>query len=175
MNELGYGLITGLLFGFLLQKGRVLRYDKQLGALLLKDMTIIKFMLTSVVVAMVGTYLLVDLELAKLSIKTTILGGNIIGGLLFGLGWGLVGYCPGTSVGALGEGRLDALWAIAGMLVGAALYAEAYPAMKATVLTWGNFGKITLPQLLGINHWFIIVPLASGALLLFRWFEKKGL
>lgn len=175
MNELGYGLITGLLFGFLLQKGRVLRYDKQLGALLLKDMTIIKFMLTSVVVAMVGTYLLVDLELAKLSIKSTILGGNILGGLLFGLGWGLVGYCPGTSAGALGEGRLDALWGIAGMLVGAAIYAEAYPAMKATVLTWGDFGKITLPQLLGVNHWFIIVPLVTGALLLFRWLEKKGL
>lgn len=175
MNELGYGLITGLLFGFLLQKGRVLRYDKQLGALLLQDMTIIKFMLTSVVVAMVGTYLLVDLELAKLSIKATVLGGNIIGGLIFGLGWGLVGYCPGTSAGALGEGRLDALWGIAGMLVGAALYAESYPTMKATVLTWGDFGKITIPQLLGINHWFIIVPMVSGALLFFRWLEKKGL
>jgi hypothetical protein len=175
MNELFYGLITGLLFGFLLQKGRVLRYDKQLGALLLKDMTIIKFMLTSVIVAMVGTYLLVDLELAKLSIKTTILGANIIGGILFGLGWGLLGYCPGTSAGALGEGRWDSLWGIAGMLVGAGLYAEAFPTMKATVLTWGNFGKITLPQLLGINHWIIIIPLVAGALFLFRWIEKKGL
>jgi len=175
MNELFYGLITGLLFGFLLQKGRVLRYDKQLGALLLKDMTIIKFMLTSVVVGMVGTYLLVDLELAKLSIKATILGANIIGGLLFGLGWGLLGYCPGTSAGALGEGRWDSLWGIAGMLVGAGLYAEAFPTMKATVLTWGNFGKITLPQLLGINHWIIIIPIVAGALFLFRWLEKKGL
>lgn len=175
MNELFYGLITGLLFGFLLQKGRVLRYDKQLGALLLKDMTIIKFMLTSVVVAMVGTYLLVDLELAKLSIKATILGANIIGGILFGLGWGLLGYCPGTSAGALGEGRWDSLWGIAGMLVGAGLYAEAFPTMKATVLTWGNFGKITLPQLLGINHWIIIIPIVAGALFLFRWLEKKGL
>ena len=175
MNELFYGLITGLLFGFLLQKGRVLRYDKQLGALLLKDMTIIKFMLTSVIVAMVGTYLLVDLELAKLSIKATILGANIIGGILFGLGWGLLGYCPGTSAGALGEGRWDSLWGIAGMLVGAGLYAEAFPTMKATVLTWGNFGKITLPQLLGINHWIIIIPIVAGALFLFRWIEKKGL
>lgn len=175
MNELFYGLITGLLFGFLLQKGRVLRYDKQLGALLLKDMTIIKFMLTSVIVAMVGTYLLLDLELAKLSIKTTILGANIIGGILFGLGWGLLGYCPGTSAGALGEGRWDSLWGIAGMLVGAGLYAEAFPTMKATVLTWGDFGKITLPQLLGINHWIVIIPIVAGALFLFRWFEKKGL
>ena len=175
MSDLLYGLITGVLFGFLLQKGRVLRYDKQLSALLLKDMTIIKFMLTSVVVAMVGTYLLLDLGLVKLSIKATILGANIIGGIIFGLGWGLLGYCPGTSAGAVGEGRWDALWGIAGMLAGAALYAEAFPTMKATVLTWGNFGKITLPQVLGINHWFIIIPFVAGTLLLFRWFEKKGL
>ena len=175
MSDLLYGLITGILFGFLLQKGRVLRYDKQLSALLLKDMTIIKFMLSSVVVAMVGTYLLLDLGLVKLSIKATILGANIIGGIIFGLGWGLLGYCPGTSAGAVGEGRWDALWGIAGMLAGAALYAEAFPTMKATVLTWGNLGKITLPQVLGINHWFIIIPFVAGTLLLFRWFEKKGL
>lgn len=174
MNQLLYGLVTGLLFGMLLQKGRVLRYDKQLGALLLKDMTIVKFMLTSIIVAMVGTYLLVDLGVAKLSIKATILGANIIGGILFGLGWGLLGYCPGTAVGALGEGRLDALWGIAGMLAGAALYAEAFPTMKTSVLTWGNYGKITLPQLLGINHWFVIVPIVAGSIYLFRWFEKKG-
>lgn len=175
MSQLMYGLITGFLFGFLLQKGRVLRFEKQINALLFKDLTIIKFMLSSVVVAMVGTYLLVDLELAKLSIKTTILGANIIGGILFGLGWGVLGYCPGTSIGAVAEGRGDALWGVLGMLAGAALYAEAFPAMKASILTWGNMGKITLPQLLGINHWFVIVPFVIGTLFLFRWIEKKGL
>ncbi|MDY0268993.1 YeeE/YedE thiosulfate transporter family protein [Trichloromonas sp.] len=175
MKMLIYGLVTGIAFGFILQKGRVLRYDKQLGALLFKDMTIIKFMLTSVLVGMVGVYLLVDLELAKLSLKTTVLGGNILGGLIFGLGWGLLGYCPGTSAGALGEGRWDAIWGIFGMIAGAALYAEAFPLMKRTVLTWGNFGKISLPQLLGINHWLVIVVFIGGALLLFRFLEKKGL
>lgn len=175
MSQLMYGLITGFLFGFLLQKGRVLRFEKQINALLFKDLTIIKFMLSSVVVAMVGTYLLVDLELAKLSIKATILGANIIGGILFGLGWGVLGYCPGTSIGAVAEGRWDALWGVLGMLAGAALYAEAFPAMKASILTWGNMGKITLPQLLGINHWFVIVPFVIGTLFLFRWIEKKGL
>ncbi|ACD96677.1 YeeE/YedE thiosulfate transporter family protein [Trichlorobacter lovleyi] len=175
MSQLVYGLVTGFLFGFLLQKGRVLRFEKQVNALLFKDLTIIKFMLSSVAVAMVGTYLLVDLELAKLSIKATVLGANIIGGLLFGLGWGVLGYCPGTSIGAVAEGRWDALWGVLGMLAGAALYAEAFPAMKATILTWGNLGKVTLPQLMGINHWFVIVPFVIGALFLFRWIEKKGL
>ena len=175
MSQLTYGLITGLLFGFLLQKGRVLRYDKQISALLFKDMTIIKFMLSTVIVAMVGTHLLIDLGLAKFSIKTTLLGANIIGGLLFGLGWGALGYCPGTSIGAVAEGRWDALWGVAGMLAGAALYAETFPAMKASVITWGNLGKLTVPQLLGINHWFVIVPFVIATLLLFRWIEKKGL
>jgi len=175
MNELLYGLITGVIFGFLLQKGRVIRYDKQIGALLLKDMTIVKFMLTSILVAMAGVYLLVDLGLAKLSIKATILGGNIIGGLIFGLGWGLLGYCPGTQMGALGEGRWDAVWGIIGMLFGAALFAEAYPVLKVTVLTWGNFGKITIPHLLGINHWIVITVMIVLGVILFRWFEKKDL
>lgn len=175
MKMLAYGLVTGIAFGFLLQKGRVLRYDKQLGALRLRDMTIIKFMLSSILVGMVGVYLLVDLELAKLSIKTTILGGNIIGGLIFGLGWGLLGYCPGTSAGALGEGRWDAVWGILGMLCGAALFAESYSLMKETVLTWGNLGKLTIPQMLGINHWPIIVICVVGGIFLFRFFEKKNL
>jgi uncharacterized membrane protein YedE/YeeE len=171
MTDLIYGLTTGILFGFFLQKGRVLRYDKQLGALRFQDFTIVKFMLAHIVVAMVGIYLLYDLGLVKLSLKPTILGGVVIGGLIFGLGWGLLGYCPGTSLGALGEGRWDSLWGIAGMLVGAGLYAEAYPFLKTTVLTWGNFGKITIPQVLGVNHWLVIVPFVILVLGFFRWLE----
>ena len=169
------GLITGILFGFLLQKARVIRYDKQLGALRLIDMTIVKFMFSAVLVSMVGVYLLYDLGLVELSIKTTILGANIVGGLLFGIGWGMLGYCPGTSLGAVGEGRFDALWGILGMIVGAGIFAEFYPALQNTVYTWGDLGKITLADVLGINHWIIIILFIIAGLLLFRWFEKKGL
>lgn len=175
MNPLMYGLITGIAFGFLLQRGGVLRYDRQIGALRLMDMTILKFMLSAILVAMVGVYLLKDMGLVKLNLKPTILGAQILGGLIFGLGWGVLGYCPGTQMGALGEGRWDAVWGIMGMLLGAALYAEAFPLMKATVLTWGVYGKITLPQILGVNHWIVIVPLIIGSIGLFLWFEKKGL
>jgi uncharacterized membrane protein YedE/YeeE len=173
--ELLFGLLTGVLFGVLLQRAEVIRYDRQLGALLLEDMTIVKFMLTTVLVGMVGVYLLADLGLAKLSLKPLVLGGNILGGLIFGAGWALLGYCPGTAGAALGEGRIDALAGMAGMLAGAALYAEAYPTLKQTVLTWGDFGKVTLPQLLGLNHWLVIAACLVGGVLLLRWFERKGL
>ncbi len=175
MKMLIYGLVTGILFGVLLQKARVIRYDKQMGALRLLDMTIVKFMLSNVLVGMVGVYLLLGLGLAKLSLKPTVLGGDIVGGLLFGAGWGLLGYCPGTSAGALGEGRWDAVWGILGMLAGAALFAEVYPSLKMTVMSWGDLGAITIPQLLGVNHWLVIAGLVVGGTILLRWFEKKGL
>ena len=175
MSILFWGVATGIIFGFLLQKGEVLRYDKQLGALRLRDFTIVKFMLSTVLVAMVGIYLLHDLGLVQLKLKTTVLGANIIGGLIFGAGWGLLGYCPGTAVGALGEGRWDSLFGIVGMLFGAAVYAEVYPTLKTNVLAWGQFGKITIPGILGINHWIVIVILVILFVSLFFWFEKKRL
>ncbi len=142
---LGYGLVSGIIFGFFLQKAQVLRYDKQVGAMRFIDMTIFKFMLSSIIVSAIGLYLLKDLDLIKLSIKGTSIGAQLVGGSLFGVGWGLLGYCPGTAVGAVGEGRLDAIWGILGMLFGAALYAEAYPFMKAKIIPLGNYGKLTLP------------------------------
>ena len=71
--------------------------------------------------------------------------------------------------------RLDGVWGILGMIAGAALYAEMYPLMKVTALKWGVFGKITLPQLLGVNHWLVIIPFVIGSVILFRYLEKKGL
>jgi uncharacterized protein len=175
MKILFFGLITGILFGILLQKGRVIRYDKQLGALRLLDMTIVKFMFSTVVVSMIGVYILNDLGLAELKFKPAVLGGNIIGGLLFGVGWGLIGYCPGTGVAAFAEGRTDAFWGILGMVTGAGVYAEVYPWTSRTILTWGDLGTITIPELLNVNHWFVIAFITASAVFLFRWFEKKDL
>jgi hypothetical protein len=173
MNANLIGLITGVLFGMIIQRSQVIRYDKQINVLLFKDMTIIKFMLTAIIVGMVGVYLLKDLGIAKLSVKPLIFGSIILGGLVFGAGWALAGYCPATSVGALGEGRVDAFWAIAGMVLGAGIFSHIYPFLKKTILTWGDMGKITLPELLHINHWFVIALAIAGVLSLFALLEKK--
>lgn len=175
MSEQLLGLLTGILFGALLQQGRVVRFEKQVGAMLFRDMTIFKFMLSAIIVGMVGINLLVDLGVVSLSVKGTSIGANLIGGLLFGIGWAVAGYCPGTSVGAVAEGRWHALFAIAGMLVGAAIFAEAYPALRSTVSTWGDFGKITLPGVLGVSPWGVIVILVIAYLGLFQLFERKNL
>jgi uncharacterized membrane protein YedE/YeeE len=173
--ELILGLLTGIFFGFLLQKGEVLRFERQVGFLLLKDMTIIKFMFSAVLVGMVGIYACHSFGLISLSLKDTNVGAVIIGGILFGIGWAIAGFCPGTSVGALAEGRIHALWAILGMIVGASVYAEVFPFLSKTVLTWGNYGKITLPQVLGISPWVVILFFIAVGISMFTVFEKKGL
>lgn len=169
------GLVTGIAFGFLLQKGRVLRFEKQVGAMLLKDMTILKFMLSAIIVGMVGVALLSSMGIITMSHKPMNVGAILVGGALFGAGWAIMGYCPGTSVGALGEGRWHAIFAIAGMVAGAAVYAELYPFFKTTVLPWADFGKIGLPEALGVSPWIVIVVFIVVVLALFRWFENKGL
>lgn len=54
-------------------------------------------------------------------------------------------------------------------------YRGPFPFLEKTVYTWGNLGRITVPQILGVNHWIIISLFIVGALLSFRWLEKKGL
>lgn len=171
--ELLLGIVTGVIFGFLLQKGQVLRFEKQVGFLRLQDFTIIRFMFSAIVVGMIGIYLLYSLGMIELKVKGLSLGAQIVGGLLFGIGWAILGYCPGTSVGAVGEGRWHALWGILGMLAGAALYAEVYPTMKETVISWGNYGKVTIPELLGINPWIVVAAFVILILGILCWLRKK--
>ena len=172
--ELILGLGTGFVFGILLQQGRVLRFEKQVGAMLFRDMTIFKFMLSAIIVGMVGVNLLVGLGLISLKVKGTLIAANLIGGALFGAGWAIMGYCPGTSVGAVAEGRWHAIWAILGMLAGAAVYAEVYPMLANNVLLWGDLGKITLPEMLGVSPWLLIPIFIAAFTGLFYIFEKNG-
>ena len=167
------GLITGVLFGILLQKARVLRFEKQVAAMQFKDMTILKFMMSAILVGMVGVAVLNGLEVITLGHKAMNVGGVLIGGALFGAGWAIAGYCPGTSVGALGEGRWHAVFAIVGMLAGAMIYAELYPFLSNTVLAWKDYGKIGLPAALGLSPWVLIPAFWALFIGLFLLFENK--
>ena len=94
-KQLLLGLVFGVNFGFLLQKGGVAKYPILLGVLLLEDFTVVNVMLTAIIVGSVGVFSLFALGLVKLHVKPTRYAANIVGGLLFGVGFGLLGYCPG--------------------------------------------------------------------------------
>jgi len=144
------GVIFGLMFGFLLQKGGVGKYHILLGQLLLQDWTVVKIMMTAVVVGMVGIFVLNHFAKINLHLKPTKLASNIIGGLLFGAGFALIGYCPGTGAVALGQGSWDALFGMAGLVVGSWLYAGLSGTLKKSLEKWGDLGKLTLADALPI-------------------------
>ena len=153
-------LIFGLAFGFLLQKGGVGKYHILLGQLLLQDWTVVKIMMTAVVVGMVGIFVLHHFAKVNLHIKPTKLGPNILGGLVFGAGFALIGYCPGTGAAALGQGSWDALFGMAGLVAGSWLYAELSGTLKKTVEKWGDLGKLTLAEVLHIPRGALVAIMA---------------
>lgn len=172
-RQLVLGLVFGIVFGFLLQKGGVARYEVLMGQFFLTDFTVMKVMLTAIVVGMVGVFSLHALGLVKLHVKPTHYAANIVGGLVFGAGLGLLGYCPGTGAAALGQGNCDAIAGILGLMAGSYLYAETSGYLSSTIQKIGNRGGIMLPDLPGMRltvFLAVFVPLLGlGLLLLDRW------
>lgn len=150
-RQLLLGLLFGLVFGFLLQKGGVAKYEVLMGQFLLTDFTVIKVMLTAIIVGMLGIFSLRALGLVELHVKPTRYAANIAGGLLFGVGLGVLGYCPGTGIAALGQGNFDAIAGILGLMVGSYCYAETSGYLGSSIQKVGNRGRIMLPELLGVR------------------------
>ncbi len=174
--QLFAGLCIGIIFGFLLQKGGVTIYDIIMGQLLLTDFTVLKIMLTAVLTGMTGVYILKAAGLAVLHPKTGAWGSSAVGGLIFGVGFALLGYCPGTIAGAAGHGALDALYGgIPGIIFGCGVYAALYPAIEKHILHRGEFGAVTFPQLLKVNPWAVIIPVSIGIALFLMFIERAGL
>ena len=91
--------------------------------------------------------------------------GIIIAGLIFGVGFAVAGYCPGTCVVAAGEGKTDAIATILGGLTGAMLFALVYP-MLGGLMGITNYGEVTLPSVFGVNGILIAVPFSAMLFLL---------
>ncbi|HBJ85043.1 MAG TPA: YeeE/YedE family protein [Verrucomicrobiales bacterium] len=143
-------ILFGLAFGFFLQKGGVGKYNVLIGQLLLQDFTVAKIIMTAIVVGMVGVFTLHHFAKVNLHLQPTKIGAQIIGGTLFGIGFALIAYCPGTGAVALGQGSWDVLFGMAGLITGSYLFAEMSGWLKRTVETWGDKGKVMLPDLLHI-------------------------
>lgn len=158
------GLVTGVLFGVLLQKGRVAKFPVIVGQFILKDWTVAKVMGTAVVVGAVGVWALVASGHAHLHVKPFLLGGVLLGGVCFGVGMAVYGYCPGTGVAACGEGKPDAVAGVVGMLAGALAFVVAFPALQPVIKGLGDLGKLTLPEATGTSPWLWVVGLAGVGL-----------
>jgi len=167
-------LIIGFFFGLFLERGGLGNPHKLTGVFYLKDFTVPKVMFTAMLVASSGLYLLGDLkvlDVSKVWIVPTFFWPQIAGGFLFGLGYLVAGYCPGTAVTGLASGRLDAFVTMLGMITGSLVFAVIYPAIEYFYLS-SEMGTATLPRILGVNHWVVLSFLTIMAGLMFYFMEK---
>jgi len=139
-------------------------------------MAVLKFMLTALVVAMLGLYPLRALGVINFpTVPTTYVVGNLVGGLIFGVGMALVGYCPGTCVAGAGEGKVDYLVSgILGFLTGAVIYGLTYDKVFPKISAIANYGNVTLPELWHINPYLAILVFTIMALVLFYLIDRMG-
>ena len=157
-------LLIGLAFGFLLQKAKLGRYETIVNVFRFQDLTVVKFLLTALAVAMLALQVLPHPVPAP--VPDTYLVGNLAGGLLFGVGMAVAGFCPGTVAAGAGEGRLDYLVAgSAGLYAGAVLFGLAYPRFFPAISALARWGPITAPGALGVRGWLFALVFAEAVAL----------
>jgi uncharacterized protein len=156
-------LIFGFLFGYFLLQARLNRFDTISGMATLEDFTVAKAIMVALGVGTVLISMEIALGAANFHVKPFVTGSLIFGGLLFGAGMAILGYCPGTLLISLGEGSLDALAGLAGAILGGVAFYYAAPALEPVM---GNsLGKISLHSILGgfsPVYFILVFILASG-------------
>lgn len=172
-QHLALALLLGLAFGFLLQKGGVAKYHVLIGVLLLEDWTVVEVMLTAIAVGALGVHVLHALGRVAWRVEPTRLLANVLGSTLFGIGFGLNGYCPGTQAAALGQGNLDAFAGVAGMLAGSWIFAELSGPLKRLGRV-GDRGKMTLPTLVRAPRTAFLIAFLPGIVLVLVALERIG-
>lgn len=155
-----WGLLVGVAMGALIQRVGASSPAAILANLRLRDLSVIKFMATTIAVGSVLSFVLsAGGAPMHFDIKPTYVLGVALGGLIFGVGFALGGYCPGTCVVGIGEGRKDAWAALGGGVLGALVFTVAWPALEPLLVKPFNYGKVTVPALLGVS------PLMASAVL----------
>jgi len=175
-------IVLGFTFGFVLERTGFTRsqyiadtfYFKNLAVPKIMGVTIITTTTWFILFAWMGW-----LDLSALFTPGTYVWPYLVGGLLFGFGMVMAGYCPGTAVAGLGTGKSDALVFIVGLFGGAFLYFLLYP-MVAEFASSGNLGVLKLHDLFGGNEYtsyILTVALESGIigfLMLLQKLTNKG-
>jgi hypothetical protein len=175
--QLFLGFLFGIAFGFFLQKGGVTNYEVIVNQLRLIDFTVLKIMLAAVITTM----LLISFVLPTGKIRVQPKGGSIkssiIGGLLFGIGFGTLGYCPGTVAGAVGSGNIDGLiGGVIGIVIGSGIFASLYTKLKnAKIVTKDRFSEWSFFNEMKHHPLIYTVPFSIILVLFLYYIEKLGL
>jgi uncharacterized protein len=167
-------LFMGLLFGAILQYAKLNRYNVISGMATLENFTVAKAIAVAIGVGAVIIAIETGLGFATYHIKPFLLGGIAIGGIVFGTGMAILGYCPGTLPVSLGEGSVDALIGITGGLIGGFIYTVVSPSVQS--ILGPDLGSISLYTLIGQHHFiFYLVDIILGVAFVWSafWLNKK--
>ena len=169
-------VLFGFAFGFLMQHARVNRNNVITGMAVMEDWTAAKTMGLAIGIGILLINLVVELGLASYHIKPVMMGGLVWGGLLFGFGMAVLGYCPGTLPVSAGQGALDAWIGIGGGSLGGLTFTLFYPVIEP--LLGPNLGPISLFTAIGeynlTFHFWAIAIAAIGIWCIFAVHSKEG-
>ena len=165
-------IVFGVIFGVLLHRGGVANYNVIVNQFRFRDFTVLKIMMTAIIVGGLGVLALNSAGLANYHIKAANMLGVVLGAAIFGVGMVVYGYCPGTAIAAAASGSLHALFGLVGLLVGGTLYAFSFPWISAHILPVGALGKVRLPDVTGVPALVWFVALIAIALTVFFLIER---
>lgn len=171
-------VMLGMGFGFVLERAGFGNAKKLTNQFYLNDMTVLKVMFTAIITAMVLVLIATTfgwLNYDALWINPTYLGSGIVGGLLFGVGFVVGGYCPGTALVALATLKWDGLLFVVGVLLGILVFGYTEPLIDGFWNDSGNYGTLTLSDWLGLPMPVVVLAAVSLALLFFaagEWIER---
>ncbi len=167
-GRLFQGLVVGIIFGFLLQKGGVSKYDVIMGQLRLTDFTVIQVILTAIIVTMLGISFFYPLGKIEVKTKPGSIRNAAIGGLMFGIGFGILGYCPGTIAAAIGNGYVDAMTGgLLGIVLGTIIFAQLYNKLTdMKILTTDTFSEFNLFHYFKANPFTYTIPISLVLILI---------
>ena len=158
-------LLIGLAFGVVLQRSGLSRYDRIANLYRFRDLAVLKVLGSALVTAALVLQVMHAAHLGVAPpIPSTFAWGNMLGGVVFGVGMALSGFCPGTVAAGAGEGRLDyVVPGLAGLFTGAVVYGLLYDRVMPILARAAHAG--TLPELFHIDPWLAVVLFAEIALL----------
>lgn len=156
------GLLTGVLFGYVLEGAGFGSPRKLTAQFRLSDWSVFKVMFSAVIVAAVGLWLAGILGIIGANavyVPTLYFWAIALGGALIGAGFALGGYCPGTAAVGLGSGRIDAVVFILGMLAGTAVFASVFEPLTGFYSAAKGPDGQTLSALFRVPDGLILVAL----------------